>query len=120
MVFDIGTTSTRAGYAGEDTPRAMFPTSFGYSEEPDTDPETNNNTADGDVTMTEASTENNNNTKKTKKNYYIGDSKVNTWRENMEVRNPLKDGLGKSILIWCFFFLKKRKKKKKTERKEEK
>ncbi|KAI8143573.1 actin family [Fennellomyces sp. T-0311] len=87
LVFDIGTTSTRAGYAGEDTPRAMFPTSYGYTEESDTDPE-KKAVADGDVAMEEASAE-----KKTKKNYYIGDTKVNTWRENMEIRNPMNDGL---------------------------
>ncbi|KAI9490446.1 actin family [Zychaea mexicana] len=90
LVFDIGTTTTRAGYAGEDTPRAIFPTSFGYLEEPDTDPEQKSN-ADGDVQMADASDEKSD--KRVKKKYYIGDSKVNTWRENMEVRHPLNDGL---------------------------
>lgn len=27
--------------------------------------------------------------------YYIGDGEVNIWRQNMEIRNPMKDGLGK-------------------------
>lgn len=26
-------------------------------------------------------------------NYYIGDSKLNTWRANMEIKNPMQDGL---------------------------
>lgn len=85
-MVDMGTTSTRAGYAGEDTPRAMFPTSYGYIDEPDTDPAPAS--SDGDVTMSEANAQ--------RSKYFIGDSKVHTWRENMEVRNPMTDGLGKS------------------------
>ncbi|KAL1935153.1 hypothetical protein VTP01DRAFT_4293 [Rhizomucor pusillus] len=83
LVVDMGTTSTRAGYAGEDTPRAMFPTSYGYIDEPDTDPAPAS--SDGDVTMSEANAQ--------RSKYFIGDSKVHTWRENMEVRNPMTDGL---------------------------
>lgn len=79
LVFDLGTSTTRAGYAGEDTPRALFPTCYGYLDQ--------EQTADGDVVMSEA-----NEAKRHK--YYIGDNRVNTWRANMEVRNPVKDGMG--------------------------
>ncbi|KAI9323890.1 actin family [Dichotomocladium elegans] len=60
LVLDIGTTSTRAGYAGEDVPRAFFPTSYASS---------------------------------IRKSYYIGDTKLNSWRPNMEIRNPMSDGI---------------------------
>jgi len=58
----MGSTSTRVGFAGEDVPKSIFPTSYGIDKE---------------------------------SNYYIGDSKLNTWRANMEIKNPMKDGLVK-------------------------
>ncbi|CDS03258.1 hypothetical protein LRAMOSA00660 [Lichtheimia ramosa] len=90
LVFDMGTSSTRAGYAGEDTPRVMFPTSYGYVKE---DSSANDNAAsgDGDVTMSEASTTTDATTRKSQ--YYVGDNKINSWRKNMEIRNPMTDGL---------------------------
>src|ERR1700742_4741217 len=33
LVLDIGTSSIRAGYAGDDTPKAIIPTSYGYTED---------------------------------------------------------------------------------------
>lgn len=60
LVFDVGTTSTRVGFAGEDTPKSMFPTSYGIDKE---------------------------------NNYFIGDAKLNTWRADMEIKNPMRDGL---------------------------
>ncbi|CAO3614921.1 unnamed protein product [Mucor hiemalis] len=73
---------TRAGYAGEDTPRVMFPTSVGYVD------------TEEDVVMTEqdGSAEQQNTTQR-KRQYYIGDNKINTFRSNMEVKNPMKDGM---------------------------
>ncbi|KAI8888074.1 Actin/actin-like protein [Backusella circina FSU 941] len=84
LVFDMGTTSTRAGYAGEDTPRVMFPTSYGVIEH------------EQDTVMTEQgddTEETEKKEKKTTREYYIGDINVNKWRSDMEIRNPLKDGL---------------------------
>lgn len=60
LVFDVGTTSTRVGFAGEDTPKSMFPTSYGVDKE---------------------------------NKHYIGDSQLNTWRPDMEIKNPMRDGL---------------------------
>lgn len=91
-MLDIGTTMTRAGYAGEDTPRVMFPTSFGYidKEEP---------IQTEDVVMGEQGEEAQPPTQppaqQTKRHYYIGDNKINKFRSNMEVQNPMKDGMGK-------------------------
>ncbi|KAI9255904.1 actin family [Helicostylum pulchrum] len=90
LVLDIGTTMTRAGYAGEDTPRVMFPTSFGYidKEEP---------IQTEDVVMGEQGEEAQPPTQppaqQTKRHYYIGDNKINKFRSNMEVQNPMKDGM---------------------------
>ncbi|KAH8549002.1 actin family [Umbelopsis sp. PMI_123] len=108
LVLDIGSTWTRAGYAGEDTPKAIFPTSYGVIESESTDPNPQNGhdqteQADPDTEMTDARTPNgdaaakaedaaSSGPKKVRK-YYIGDGEVNIWRENMEIKNPLKDGL---------------------------
>lgn len=92
---------TRAGYAGEDTPRVMFPTSFGYVDteeelagpEQPTAPTTQ---ADGDIVMGEEQ-QSKGTTKK--RNYYIGDNKINKFKSNLEIKSPLKDGLGTQLLI---------------------
>ncbi|KAI7893256.1 actin family [Mucor mucedo] len=79
LVLDVGSTMTRAGYAGEDTPRVMFPTSVGYLEE------------NPDVVMAEEDTEPQPSLSKRK--YYIGDNKINKFKSNMEVKNPMHDGM---------------------------
>ncbi|KAI8372732.1 actin family [Radiomyces spectabilis] len=92
LVMDVGSTTTRAGYAGEDTPKAVFPTCYGYLEEPDVDPSSQTKPTDGDITMTEAAASESSDPR-VKKSYFIGDTKINTWRANMEVKNPMEDGL---------------------------
>ncbi|KII95776.1 hypothetical protein PLICRDRAFT_96688 [Plicaturopsis crispa FD-325 SS-3] len=84
LVVDIGGSSLRAGYAGDDTPRAIIPTAYGYIPQPQ---------SDGDVSMTgeDASRQDTPNTKNAKT--YIGQHGPSIWREGMEVANPVKDGL---------------------------
>ncbi|CAG8511380.1 9058_t:CDS:2 [Scutellospora calospora] len=71
LVLDVGSCWTRAGYAGEDTPKIVFPTSYGYIPETET--------------ISSESSE--------KGKYIIGDAEVAAWRPNMEIRNPLVNGL---------------------------
>ncbi|KAK4510650.1 uncharacterized protein ATC70_005082 [Mucor velutinosus] len=99
LVFDMGSTMTRAGYAGEDTPRVMFPTSFGYVdvEEQVAEAPTEQTNAE-DTVMTEASEQPpapapQQTGIKTTRKYYIGDNKINTFRSNMEIKSPLSNGL---------------------------
>ncbi|CAG8472502.1 4464_t:CDS:2 [Cetraspora pellucida] len=101
LVLDVGSCWTRAGYAGEDTPKAIFPTSYGYipeteTEVPNIDEDTIMKNEDGDATGGESSNiafaENALN-KKEKGKYIIGDAEVAAWRPNMEIRNPLVNGL---------------------------
>jgi hypothetical protein len=84
LVLDIGTCNVRAGYAGEDTPKAMFPTSVGYI------PKATTNDTQEDATMTEASAP----TDKYSQ-YYIGDNRINSIRKGMDIINPMEDGLSK-------------------------
>ena len=60
-MLDPGTSWTRAGFAGEDTPKAVIPTDYG-------------------VTLDEK--------------LHFGDNDVHTVRLGMEIRNPMKDGVG--------------------------
>ena len=91
IVLDVGSCWTRAGYAGEDTPKAVFPTSYGYIEEE------KEILPDPDTQMEDASTSEIKPVKNVEKKYIIGDTGVVAWRENMEIKNPLIDGL--SMLI---------------------
>lgn len=76
----MGTCSTRAGYAGEDTPRVMFPTQIGYTEGQDGE----------DVSMEETK----------KREYYIGDNKINKFKSNLDITHPLKDGMSTAIYLF--------------------
>ncbi|RGB32895.1 actin family [Rhizophagus diaphanus] len=88
IVLDVGSCWTRAGYAGEDTPKAVFPTSYGYIEEEKEIP------PDPDTQMEDViPTSENKPVKSVEKRYIIGDTGVAAWRENMEIKNPLVDGL---------------------------
>uniref|UniRef100_A0A671YZZ8 Actin-like protein 6A n=1 Tax=Sparus aurata TaxID=8175 RepID=A0A671YZZ8_SPAAU len=79
LVFDIGSYSVRAGYAGEDCPKADFPTVIGVTldrEDGSTPMET-----DGDKGKQSGTT------------YYIDTNQLRVPRENMEVMSPLKNGM---------------------------
>uniref|UniRef100_A0A672Z611 Actin-like 6A n=1 Tax=Sphaeramia orbicularis TaxID=375764 RepID=A0A672Z611_9TELE len=79
LVFDIGSYSVRAGYAGEDCPKADFPTVIGVTldrEDGSTPMET-----DGDKGKQSGTT------------YYIDTNQLRVPRESMEVMSPLKNGM---------------------------
>uniref|UniRef100_A0AAQ4R505 Actin-like 6A n=1 Tax=Gasterosteus aculeatus aculeatus TaxID=481459 RepID=A0AAQ4R505_GASAC len=81
LVFDIGSYTVRAGYAGEDCPKADFPTVIGVTidrEDGSTPMET-----DGDKTKQSGTT------------YYIDTNQLRVPRESMEVMSPLKNGMKK-------------------------
>jgi actin-like protein 6B len=78
LVVDIGTSTTRAGYAGDDTPRTVFSTTYGYAEQVVQDP---NSGAEG---------------KQAK--LYVGDH-VAEWRPGMHTANPMREGLSKYGLL---------------------
>lgn len=83
LVVDIGSSSVRAGYAGDDTPKAVIPSSYGYF----------NNPPGGDVSMENG---NSGETKSAYSQIFIGQNGPSTWRAGMEIGNPLQDGLSES------------------------
>jgi actin-related protein len=70
-VFDIGSSSSRVGFAGEDCPRSVFPTVVGY------DP-------------------------KDEAKRFVGETQVYLWREGVELKSPVVDGLGMFTHIFLF------------------
>jgi actin-like protein 6B len=85
LVVDIGTSSIRAGYAGDDTPKAIVPTSYGFKPQ----------TSDGDVSMTE---EEDSEVKQKHVKLFLGQHGPSIWRDKMEIGSPARDGLSASIL----------------------
>ncbi|KIP12851.1 hypothetical protein PHLGIDRAFT_61308, partial [Phlebiopsis gigantea 11061_1 CR5-6] len=81
LVLDIGTSTIRAGYAGDDTPKAVIPTCYGYTEEA---------TEGEDVAMGEGGEGAEAPKKKTK--LYIGQNGPSVWRAGMQVGHPVVEG----------------------------
>jgi actin-like protein 6B len=86
-VLDIGTSTLRAGYAGDDTPKAIIPTSYGFVP----------TARDGDTAMAEADTEAAESAlPKDESKLYIGQHGPSVWREGMQTGNPMSEGLSTS------------------------
>lgn len=86
LVLDIGSSSVRAGYAGDDIPKAIIPSFYGYKA----------TTVDGDVQMGGNAPENfESTTKQTPSDakLYLGQNGPSIWREGMEIGNPVRDAL---------------------------
>ncbi|KAG6890934.1 hypothetical protein C0995_000891 [Termitomyces sp. Mi166 len=82
LVVDIGSSSLRAGYAGDDTPKAVIPTTYGYQ-----------NTGGDEAAMEVEGADATQGSKSV--NLYIGENGPSLWRAGMEVSNPIFDGLSK-------------------------
>ncbi|KAI0254295.1 actin-related protein Arp4p [Lactifluus subvellereus] len=83
LVLDIGTSTLRAGYAGDDTPKAIIPTSYGFVPV----------SRDADVSMTEADTEAEPALPREESKLYMGQHGPSVWREDMQIGNPMSEGL---------------------------
>jgi len=93
IVVDFGSHTTRAGYAGEDCPRVVCPSFYGYLEgDAQGSTSSGNGLAGGDdVVMAEAD---DTRKKGTGRKYFVGEDGVNVWRSGMEVGNFMLDGVG--------------------------
>ncbi|NP_001018576.1 actin-like protein 6B [Danio rerio] len=85
LVFDIGSFSTRAGYAGEDCPKADFPTTIGVNAEEE---------GPADMGVEQESNSG--------RSYYIDTTALHVPRAGVELISPLKNGM---IEDWDAFFL---------------
>lgn len=81
IVFDIGAHSVRAGYAGEDCPKYDVPTFVGTLDEGTKD----------EIMQTDVPSEEK--PKLPEKKYFIDTNSIHLPKENMEIINPVKDGM---------------------------
>lgn len=100
MVVDFGSNTTRAGFAGEDGPRIVTPSFYGYidAEGSGSSNGAEDAPADGDDPMSGTGEDkkegDKDGEKKGKRKYYFGDDGAGVWRPNMEVGNFVVDGIG--------------------------
>lgn len=90
LVLDIGSSTIRAGYAGDDTPKAVIPTQYGYKQK---------NATNGDVPMT-GTGEDDESALRPQAQLYLGQNGPSLWRDDMHVRTPMKDGLSTFTPAW--------------------
>ncbi|KIJ56525.1 hypothetical protein M422DRAFT_197463 [Sphaerobolus stellatus SS14] len=86
LVLDIGGSTTRAGYAGDDTPKAIFPTYYGYTLA--------ENSEDVHIAEAESGQSEQIAARKKKVNIHLGEQTgPSTWRPGMEIANPVHETL---------------------------
>jgi len=96
VVVDVGSTTTKAGFAGEDSPKAVFPTSVGvlYSTGQDNvvgqGPKAVGDEGDTDAPSSSSSGSSNVSKRKV---YYVGTSSLSVVKPDLEVVNPMEGGL---------------------------
>ncbi|KAI0049580.1 actin-related protein Arp4p [Auriscalpium vulgare] len=83
LVIDIGASTLRAGYAGDDAPKAIIPTTYGFIPQ----------STGADVTMADAGPEGETEPPKAESTLYIGQHGPSVWRADMQIGNPVVDGM---------------------------
>uniref|UniRef100_A0A8R7UQB5 Actin-related protein 4 n=2 Tax=Triticum urartu TaxID=4572 RepID=A0A8R7UQB5_TRIUA len=97
IVIDVGSYSCKAGYAGDDTPKCVFPSVVGSIEQTgDTDEAKPEKEADSGSDPKNGSKPMDVDKAKTKRKFYLG-QELEFRREHMEVISPLKDG---TVIDW--------------------
>lgn len=93
IVIDLGSHTCKAGYAGEDAPKAVFPSVVGAIDQMDVD-------ESDEAEKNSGSGESKNNIRnvdgdkaKGKRKLYVGSQSLGYRRDFMEVVSPLKDGI---------------------------
>ncbi|KAH6797679.1 actin-related protein 4 [Perilla frutescens var. hirtella] len=84
IVIDLGSHTCKAGYAGEDAPKAVFPSVVGSIDEMEIDDADNSNKNSGSAPDSKA---------KGKCKFYVGSQELGFRRDHMEVLSPVKDGI---------------------------
>ncbi|PON39018.1 Actin-related protein [Trema orientale] len=94
IVIDLGSHTCKAGYAGEDAPKAVFPSVVGSIDQMEVDDSGNaeKNSASAGESKNNAKTLDSDKAKG-KRKLYVGSQSLGFRRENMEVLSPTKDGI---------------------------
>ncbi|PKI79498.1 hypothetical protein CRG98_000129, partial [Punica granatum] len=92
IVVDLGSHTCKAGYAGEDAPKAVFPSVVGSIDQMEVDEpattDANSGSAGDAKGMKTPESE-----KKGKRKLYVGSQSLGFRRDHMEVISPFKDGI---------------------------
>ncbi|KAL8474842.1 hypothetical protein ACS0TY_031316 [Phlomoides rotata] len=84
IVVDLGSHTCKAGYAGEDAPKAVFPSVVGSIDEMETDDADNSEKNSGTAPDSKS---------RGKHKFYVGSQDLGFRRDHMEVLAPVKDGI---------------------------
>ncbi len=92
VVVDVGSTMVKAGFAGEDTPKATFPTWVGVVErnvaEDASDGKSKVRTQSGDAAAVAA---------EASRAYYVGANSFAKYRDGLEIRSPTHNGVSTCV-----------------------
>lgn len=91
IVIDLGSHTCKAGYAGEDAPKAVFPSVVGTIDQMDVDDSANAERNSGSAIDSKNNVDSNKG--KGKRKLYVGTQSLGFRRDHMEVLSPLKDGV---------------------------
>ncbi|KAH7549310.1 hypothetical protein JRO89_XS13G0012800 [Xanthoceras sorbifolium] len=91
IVLDLGSHTCKAGYAGEDAPKAVFPSVVGAFDQMDVDDSENAERNSG--SGIDATNNVDSNKGKGKRKLYVGTQALGFHHDHMEVLSPLKDGV---------------------------
>ncbi|XP_022134917.1 actin-related protein 4 [Momordica charantia] len=98
IVLDLGSHTCKAGYAGEDAPKAVFPSVVGSIDQMEVDDTTSAEKNSGSAGESKSNTKTLDSDKgKGKRKLYVGSQALGFRRDNMEVLSPIKDGV---IVDW--------------------
>ncbi|KZV16607.1 actin-related protein 4 [Dorcoceras hygrometricum] len=84
IVVDLGFHTCKAGYAGEDAPKAVFPSEVGSIDQMEVDDTDKSDKNSGSALDSKS---------KGKRKLYVGSQDMGFRRDHMEVLSPIKDGI---------------------------
>eukprot|EP01104_Vermistella_antarctica_P003794 TRINITY_DN140_c2_g1_i1.p1 TRINITY_DN140_c2_g1~~TRINITY_DN140_c2_g1_i1.p1 ORF type:complete len:443 (+),score=108.09 TRINITY_DN140_c2_g1_i1:232-1560(+) len=102
VVIDVGSSWTKMGYAGEDTPKAVFPSDVGVvfsnpSKEKHVGSGSTGMEVDTDTTTTTTTTSSSTSASSSKmRRHFVGSQGLEYRRDGMEIQAPLEDGMIKN------------------------
>ncbi|GMH20904.1 hypothetical protein Nepgr_022746 [Nepenthes gracilis] len=94
IVIDLGSHTCKAGYAGEDAPKAVFPSVVGSIDQMEVDDPDNLERNSGSVPESNSTVRTSESEKaKGKRKLYVGSQALGYRRDHMEVLSPFMDGV---------------------------
>ncbi|KAM1256938.1 hypothetical protein EV1_030734 [Malus domestica] len=93
IVLDLGSHTCKAGYAGEEAPKAVFPSVVGSIDQMEVDATETENNSGSAVDPKNNSKSLDSDKAKGKRKLYVGSQSLGYRRDHMEVLSPIKDGV---------------------------